>query len=108
MNPSATPLPSGVWRGREGIVRQCVTHWICEARKNDHVIDVIFGSSNGICTVDAKWFSEAPQVTLLREAVHLVSVEEMNWSRAFVMDREGYEEADIAYLLHGCSQRFDW
>lgn len=83
-------------------------HWICKARQGDHVIDLIFGSGNGICAVDAKWFSEAPKVTLLEESVFLVPVEEMIWSKAFVMDRERYDGADIAHLLHACAQTLDW
>lgn len=83
-------------------------HWICKARQGDHIIDLIFGSGNGICAVDAKWFSEATKVTLLEESVFLVPVEEMIWSKAFVMDRERYDGADIAHLLHACSQTLDW
>ncbi len=52
-------------------------HWICKARQGDHVIDLIFGSGNGICAVDTKRFSEAPKVMLLKESVFLVPVGEM-------------------------------
>ncbi|OQW32278.1 MAG: hypothetical protein A4E19_19815 [Nitrospira sp. SG-bin1] len=83
-------------------------HWICKAWKEDHVIDIIFGSGNGICAVDAEWFGEAPKVVLLGEPAYLVPVEEMIWSKAFVMDRERYDGADIAHLFHACSRTLDW
>ena len=34
-------------------------HWISKAHKGGHVIDIIFGSGNGICAVDQKWFGAA-------------------------------------------------
>jgi hypothetical protein len=35
-------------------------------------------------------------------------VEETIWSKAFVMERERYDGADIAHLLRACGERLDW
>ncbi len=83
-------------------------HWISKARKNDHVIDIIFGSGNGICAVDEKWFGAAPIAAVLGERVRLVPVEEMIWSKAFIMERDRYDGADVAHLLHARFERLDW
>ena len=83
-------------------------HWISKAHRDDHVIDIIFGSGNGICPVDEKWFSAAPIATIMGERVRLVPVEEMIWSKAFIMERERYDGADIAHLLHARSKDLDW
>jgi hypothetical protein len=32
----------------------------------------------------------------------------MLWSKAYVMERERYDGADIVHLLHACSAQFDW
>ena len=83
-------------------------HWISKAHKGGHVIDIIFGSGNGICTVDQKWFGAAPTTTIMGERVRLVPVEEMIWSKAFIMERDRYDGADIAHLLHARSESLDW
>ena len=62
-------------------------HWISKAHKGGHVIDIIFGSGNGICAVDQKWFGAAPTATIMGERVRLVPAEEMIWSKAFIMER---------------------
>lgn len=83
-------------------------HWISKAHKSGHVIDIIFGSGNGICAVDQKWFDAAPIATIMGEWVRLVPAEEMIWSKAFVMERDRYDGADIAHLLHARSDSLDW
>lgn len=83
-------------------------HWISKAHKGGHVIDIIFGSGNGICAVDQKWFDAAPTATIMGERVRLVPAEEMIWSKAFIMERERYDGADIAHLLHARSEKLDW
>lgn len=83
-------------------------HWICKAHRQGHVIDIIFGSGNGICAVDQKWFDAAPSAVVLGERVRLVPVEEMIWSKAFIMERNRYDGADVAHLLHARSERVDW
>jgi hypothetical protein len=40
--------------------------------------------------------------------VQLCPVEETIWSKAFVMERERYDGADIAHLLHAYGERLDW
>jgi hypothetical protein len=35
-------------------------------------------------------------------------VEETIWSKAFVMERERYDGADIAHLLRASAERLDW
>jgi hypothetical protein len=83
-------------------------HWISKAHKGGHVIDIIFGSGNGICAVDQKWFGAAPTATIMGERVRLVPAEEMIWSKAFIMERERYDGADIARLLHARCEKLDW
>ena len=83
-------------------------HWISKAHKGGHVIDIIFGSGNGICAVDQKWFGAAPTATIMGERVRLVPAEEMIWSKAFIMERDRYDGADIAHLLHARSESLDW
>jgi len=40
--------------------------------------------------------------------VGLTPVEEMLWSKAFVMERHRYDGADIAHLIRARGEHFDW
>ena len=35
-------------------------HWLGKAYSGEHVVDIIFGSGNGICPVDSAWFEHRP------------------------------------------------
>jgi hypothetical protein len=40
--------------------------------------------------------------------VKIMPVEESIWSKAFIMERERYDGADIAHLLQACAEQVDW
>lgn len=83
-------------------------HWLGKAWKDDASIDVIFSSGNGICTVDDSWFEHAPSSQVLGLETLLTPAEEMIWSKAFVMERNRYDGADIAHLLRAQARALDW
>lgn len=74
------------------------------------VVDLIWSSGNGIAMVDHAWFRHATPATLLDRPVRLCPAEEMVWSKAFIMERERFDGADIAHLLRarGRSMRWRW
>jgi hypothetical protein len=45
---------------------------------------------------------------LLGTPVQLCPPEEIIWMKAFIMERERYDGADIAHLLQSCAERIDW
>jgi hypothetical protein len=79
-----------------------------KARRGEDFIDVIFSSGNGLVTVDDEWFSHAIADEVLSRPVTLVPPEEMFWSKAFVMERERYDGADINHLLRAHAADLDW
>lgn len=83
-------------------------HWLGKARSDDHVVDLIFSSGNGLCPVDSRWFEFALKGELLGLSVLFTPVEEMIWQKAFIMERHRYDGADIVHLLHCCGARLDW
>jgi hypothetical protein len=40
--------------------------------------------------------------------VRLCPPEEMIWSKAFIMERERYDGADVAHLVRACAETLDW
>jgi predicted nucleotidyltransferase len=84
-------------------------HWLAKIiRDEENHIDVIFNSGNAVCPVDDDWFRHAVPSTVMGEAVRLCPAEETIWSKAFVMERERYDGADIAHLLHARAETLDW
>jgi hypothetical protein len=82
--------------------------WLGKVFQNDHFIDVIFNSGNGICPVDDVWFAHAAEADLLGVSVQLCPPEETIWQKAFIMERDRYDGADIAHLLKARAEGLDW
>jgi Nucleotidyl transferase of unknown function (DUF2204) len=84
-------------------------HWLGKAHGADgSFVDLIFGSGNGLTRVDEGWFRHARRGEVLGVQVRLCPPEEMLWSKAFIMERERYDGADVAHLLHCCAEELDW
>ncbi|HSE93405.1 MAG TPA: hypothetical protein VLF19_08870 [Methylomirabilota bacterium] len=83
-------------------------HWLGKAYDGDDVVDVIFGSGNGCAGVDDEWFAHAVDEAVLGVPVRLCPPEETIWSKAFIMERERYDGADVAHLLRACAGGLDW
>lgn len=83
-------------------------HWLAKAWAGDEFIDVIFSSGNGIVVVDDDWFRHAHDAELFGLPVRTCPSEEGIWARAFVMERERYDGADVAHLLRCTAERLDW
>jgi hypothetical protein len=83
-------------------------HWLAKVHCNDTYIDLIFSSGNGVAVVDDAWFVHAIDTEVLGVPTKICPAEEMIWSKAFIMERERYDGADIAHLLAACGERLDW
>ncbi len=83
-------------------------HWLGKARCGDDFVDVIFSSGNGVAAVDDDWFRHSVPEEIFGRAVRLVPVEEMIWSKAFIMERERFDGADVAHILRASAERIDW
>lgn len=83
-------------------------HWLGKAHCGESFVDVIFNSGNGATPVDEQWFERAVEAEVLGLQMKLCPPEEIIWSKAFVMERERYDGADVAHLLHACAKTLDW
>jgi hypothetical protein len=81
--------------------------WIGKAFEHDEVVDLIFSSGNGLCTVDDAWFEHAVRSTVLGRPVGLVPMEEMIWSKSFLMERDRFDGADIQHLILAANGTID-
>ncbi|PYI70614.1 MAG: hypothetical protein DMF02_08425 [Verrucomicrobia bacterium] len=83
-------------------------HWLAKARHGRDYVDLIFRAGNGLCEVDDSWFARAHDDELLGLPVKLCAPEEMIWMKAYIMERERFDGADIAHLLVSCADKLDW
>lgn len=84
------------------------SHWLAKIRSPEGFIDVIFNSGNGVAAVDDGWFDHATDGEVLSVPVKIAPAEETVWSKAFVMERERYDGADVAHLILAHAERMDW
>jgi hypothetical protein len=83
-------------------------HWLGKAIRAGEAIDVIFSSGNAVAEVDDEWFAHAIPDELLGIPIRLCPPEETIWSKAYVMERERFDGADIAHLLRARGPYLDW
>jgi hypothetical protein len=84
------------------------THWLAKIWSANSFIDVIFRAGNGLAEVDDLWFNNASDATLLGTRVKIASPEELIWQKAYVMERERYDGADVIHLLASCASGIEW
>lgn len=108
-------LPEDARRVLESLERAGLTtelpypHWLGKAHCDvDHFVDVIFNAGNGAAPVDSEWFAHASPGVVMGVPVAICPPEETLWSKAFVMERERFDGADVAHLLLACAESLDW
>lgn len=83
-------------------------HWLAKVHAGEDFIDLIFNSGNGVTPVDDRWFKDNPQADVLGVTVLVANMEDSFLSKAFIMERERYDGADIAHLLQANAEKMDW
>lgn len=83
-------------------------HWLAKAICGHDFVDIIFSSGNAVSPVDDEWFEHAPKEHVLGIPALLSPAEEMIWSKAFIMERERYDSADVMHLLLARAESIDW
>lgn len=83
-------------------------HWLAKVHAGEDFIDLIFNSGNGLTPVDDRWFHDNGQADVLGVPVRVANMEDSMLSKAFIMERERYDGADIAHLLQANAERIDW
>jgi hypothetical protein len=83
-------------------------HWLGKAWQHEDHVDLVFSSGNGICQVDDGWFDHAVETQVLGMPVKIVPCEELVWQKAFIMERERFDGADIVHILRTRAGELDW
>lgn len=83
-------------------------HWLVKVHSGEAYVDIIYRSGNAVAEVDDEWFRHAVPAEVLGMPVDLCPAEEILWSKAYVMERERFDGADMAHLLRACAEDLDW
>jgi hypothetical protein len=84
------------------------SHWLAKAVCGDDLVDLIFKSGNGISEVDDGWFSRARKGEVFGMPVLLCAPEEIIWTKAYIMERERFDGADVAHIFRGYAEHINW
>ena len=83
-------------------------HWLAKVYAGEEFIDLIFNSGNGLTPVGDLWFRHNPEAHILGVPVRVANLEDGLVSKAFIMERERYDGADVAHLIQANAERIDW
>jgi predicted nucleotidyltransferase len=83
-------------------------HWLAKVYAGEDFIDLIFNSGNGLTPVDERWFHDNAQAVVLGVPVRVANMEDGLLSKAFIMERERYDGADVAHTIQANAERIDW
>jgi hypothetical protein len=83
-------------------------HWLGKAHCGADFVDIIFSSGNGACPVTDDWFQHAEQSDVFGVPVLLTPPEEMTWQKSLILERERYDGADVAHIIHCRAEHLDW
>jgi hypothetical protein len=84
------------------------SHWLAKIIHRSAVIDVIFRAGNGLGSIDDNWFNGATKTEVFGRKVRVAPPEEIIWQKAYIMERERYDGADVAHLIAGFAERIKW
>jgi hypothetical protein len=82
--------------------------WIGKGYAGEYFVDLIFSSGNGVALVDDLWFEHARPAPVMGVPCLLAPPEEMIWSKAFILERERFDGADVNHIVHACGEDLDW
>jgi hypothetical protein len=108
VKPGDIPRALEVFAAQGYHVERTFPHWLAKVYQDDAFVDLIYRSGNAVALVDDEWFAHAVPGVVLGRPVRLCPAEEIIWSKAFVMERERFDGADIAHLIDHQGDRLDW
>lgn len=84
------------------------SHWLAKVHCGEYLIDIIYRAGNGLCEVDDAWFSNARETEIFGRKLRITPPEEMIWQKAYIMERERFDGADVLHILRNCAREMDW
>jgi hypothetical protein len=89
-------------------VKEYVRHWIYRAHSDDAIVDVIWAMANHRAEVDDWWVTAGPKIRMFGHDIRVVPVEELIWSKLYVLQRDRCDWPDIVNLMNAIAGTLDW
>jgi hypothetical protein len=82
--------------------------WIYRASQDDVIVDTIWAMANHRAEVDERWLSRGPDIMLRGERLRAIPVEELIWSKLYVLQKDRCDWGDVVNLLDAQAEVVDW
>jgi hypothetical protein len=82
--------------------------WIYRASREDIIVDAIWAMANHRTVVDERWVTDGPEVTIRGEPLRAIPVEELIWSKLYVLQRERCDWGDVFNLMEAQAEAMRW
>src|SRR5918994_1433848 len=82
--------------------------WIYRASREDIIVDAIWTMANHRAEVDEHWLSRGPEVTIRGEPLRAIPIEDLIWSKLYVLQRERCDWGDVVNLIDAQTDSIDW
>jgi hypothetical protein len=82
--------------------------WIYRASQGDVLVDIIWAMANQRALVDVYWLSEGPLVEIRGEQMRAIPIEELIWSKLYVLQRDRTDWGDVLNLIAAQTGAIDW
>lgn len=90
------------------VTQRIVPHWLAQVYRGENRVNVICGSANGLIRVDGHWFDWGIPDEIDSIPVLFCAPEEMIGLKAYEMECDRFQGADIAHLILAYGDRLDW
>lgn len=82
--------------------------WIYRSTKDDVIVDIIWHMANRRAAVDERWITNGPELAVDHQSIRVIPLEEMIWSKLYVLQRERCDWPDILNLINRRAAEIDW
>jgi nucleotidyltransferase DUF2204 len=82
--------------------------WIYRGTTGDVIVDAIWAMANLRASVDEHWLTAGPEVTVRGERMRAIPIEELIWSKLYVLQRERSDWGDVLNLIDARADAIEW
>jgi hypothetical protein len=82
--------------------------WIYRASSGEVIVDAIWAMANLRARVDDEWLTAGPVVIIQGERIRALAVEELIWSKLYVLQRERSDWGDVLNLIAAQASNIEW
>jgi hypothetical protein len=82
--------------------------WIYRASEGDVLVDAIWAMANQRTAVDLAWLDRGPLVEIRGEQLRAIPIEELIWSKLYVLQRDRTDWGDVLNLISAQTDAIDW